>query len=89
MHNDFHSRVFTHAQVSTKFITLCLGPCVKYSSGLFPTGKESLAEAEVLMFEDYCKKAKLKDGLDILDLGCGELTDNLRQTHVITRPRPC
>ncbi len=49
----------------------CTGPYGKYSSCLFPTGKETIADAEVLMFEDYCTKAQLSDGLDILDLGCG------------------
>lgn len=49
----------------------CLGPYAKYSSCLYPTGNETLAEAEVHMFEDYCTKAQLVDGLDILDLGCG------------------
>lgn len=38
---------------------------------LYPTGKETLEEAEVLMLEDYCRKAKLEDGQDVLDLGCG------------------
>lgn len=60
-----------HYEVSTKFILSCLGPYAKYSSCLYPTGKETLEEAEVLMLESYCKKAHLKDGLDILDLGCG------------------
>lgn len=50
---------------------LCLGPRAKYSSGLYPTGKESLAQAEILMLESYCEKAQVKDGMDILDLGCG------------------
>ncbi|KAK0195130.1 S-adenosyl-L-methionine-dependent methyltransferase [Armillaria mellea] len=60
-----------HYEVSTKFILSTLGPCGKYSSCLYPTGKETLEEAEILMFESYCEKAKLRDGLDILDLGCG------------------
>ncbi|KAJ8488884.1 hypothetical protein ONZ45_g13781 [Pleurotus djamor] len=60
-----------HYEVSTEFILSCLGPYAKYSSCLYPTGKETLAEAEVLMLESYCEKAQLKDGLDILDLGCG------------------
>jgi cyclopropane fatty-acyl-phospholipid synthase-like methyltransferase len=38
---------------------------------LYPTGKETLEQAEVLMLESYCEKAQVKDGLDILDLGCG------------------
>lgn len=49
----------------------CLGPYAKYSCCLYPTGKETLEEAEILMLESYCDKAQLRDGLDILDLGCG------------------
>lgn len=60
-----------HYEVSTKFMLSTLGPCAKYSSCLYPTGKETLAEAEVLMFESYCKKASLRDGLKVMDLGCG------------------
>jgi hypothetical protein len=59
-----------HYEVSTKFILSTLGPWAKYSACLFPTGKESLEEAEVLMLESYCEKAQLKDGQDVLDLGC-------------------
>lgn len=60
-----------HYEVSTSFIMSCLGPYAKYSSCLYPTGKETLEEAEILMLESYCEKAKLKDGQDVLDLGCG------------------
>ncbi len=56
----------------------CLGPCAKYSCCLYPTGKETLEQAEVLMLESYCEKAQLKDGLDILDLGCGAYAKPLR-----------
>lgn len=59
------------SQVSTEFILSCLGQFAKYSSCLYPTGKETLDEAEVAMMESYCRKAKLRDGMDILDLGCG------------------
>ncbi|KAK4698454.1 cyclopropane-fatty-acyl-phospholipid synthase, partial [Phenoliferia sp. Uapishka_3] len=58
-------------QVSTEFIQSCLGKNMKYSCCLYPTGKESLDVAEDLMLESYCEKAKLVDGMDILDLGCG------------------
>ncbi|EDR11932.1 uncharacterized protein LACBIDRAFT_313901 [Laccaria bicolor S238N-H82] len=60
-----------HYEVSTEFILSTLGPYAKYSSCLYPTGNETLAEAEVLMLESYCEKAQLRDGLDVLDLGCG------------------
>ncbi|KLO16907.1 S-adenosyl-L-methionine-dependent methyltransferase [Schizopora paradoxa] len=60
-----------HYEVPTDFIMSCLAPYAKYSSCLYPTGRESLAKAEELMLESYCEKAQLRDGLDILDLGCG------------------
>ncbi|CAE6517890.1 unnamed protein product [Rhizoctonia solani] len=60
-----------HYEVSTEFMKLCVGPRMKYSACLYPTGKESIAQAEALMLESYCEKAKLCDGIDILDLGCG------------------
>ena len=44
---------------------------MKYSCCLYPTGNETLDEAEELMLESYCVKARLADGMDILDLGCG------------------
>ncbi|KAF8608758.1 S-adenosyl-L-methionine-dependent methyltransferase [Ceratobasidium sp. AG-I] len=60
-----------HYEVSTEFMKLCVGPRMKYSSCLYPTGKETIAQAEELMLQSYCEKAKLNDGIDILDLGCG------------------
>ncbi|KAF9227149.1 S-adenosyl-L-methionine-dependent methyltransferase [Gyrodon lividus] len=60
-----------HYEVSTKFIISCLGPYAKYSACWYPTGNETLEEAEILMLENYCEKAQLKDGMAILDLGCG------------------
>jgi cyclopropane fatty-acyl-phospholipid synthase-like methyltransferase len=60
-----------HYEVSTQFILSTLGPYAKYSSCLYPTGNETVGEAEVLMLESYCEKAQLRDGLDVLDLGCG------------------
>jgi len=49
----------------------CLGPRMKYSGCLYPTGKETLAQAEVAMLETYVQRAGLENGQDILDLGCG------------------
>ncbi|KAG0152210.1 hypothetical protein CROQUDRAFT_650307 [Cronartium quercuum f. sp. fusiforme G11] len=60
-----------HYEVPTDFIKSCLGSQMKYSCCLFPTGRETLDEGEVLMLEEYCRKAKLKDGVTLLDLGCG------------------
>ncbi|KAJ4483879.1 S-adenosyl-L-methionine-dependent methyltransferase [Lentinula aciculospora] len=60
-----------HYEVSTSFILSTLGPWAKYSSCQFPTGHETIDEAEALMLDDYCEKAQLQDGQDVLDLGCG------------------
>lgn len=57
-----------------------LGPHAKYSSCLYPTGDETLAEAEECMLESYCWKAQLRDGMEILDLGCG-MTTFISQTQ--------
>lgn len=60
-----------HYEVGTGVLAACLGPRMKYSSCLYPKGKETLAEAEVEMLQSYVEKAGLKDGMEILDLGCG------------------
>jgi len=60
-----------HYEVPTEFYQVCLGARLKYSSALFPPGCTSLNEAENHMFETYCNRAQVKDGLEILDLGCG------------------
>ncbi|KAF1981302.1 methyltransferase type 11 [Aulographum hederae CBS 113979] len=60
-----------HYEVGTGVLQGCLGPRMKYSCCLYPTGEETLAEAEEKMLETYVEKAQLKDGQRILDLGCG------------------
>ncbi|MCJ1439135.1 hypothetical protein MMC27_008526 [Xylographa pallens] len=60
-----------HYEVGTGVLQACLGPRMKYSCCLYPTGKETLAQAEIAMLETYAEKAELKDGMKILDLGCG------------------
>lgn len=60
-----------HYEVGTGVLASTLGPYMKYSSCLYRTGRESLAEAEVKMLETYVEKAQLQDGQSILDLGCG------------------
>jgi cyclopropane-fatty-acyl-phospholipid synthase len=60
-----------HYEVPTRFYQLCLGPRLKYSSCYYPTGDESLAEAEEIMLALTCERAQLADGQEILELGCG------------------
>jgi hypothetical protein len=58
-----------HYEVGTGVLQGMLGPRMKYSSCLYPTGKETLEQAEVKMLELYVERAQLKDGMKILDLG--------------------
>ena len=60
-----------HYEVPTLFYQKCLGPRLKYSSGLYARGDETLAQAEEAMLALTCSRAQLTDGLDILELGCG------------------
>ena len=60
-----------HYEVPTAFYQHALGPRLKYSSGLYPTGRETLAQAEDAMLQLSCERARLEDGMSVLDLGCG------------------
>ena len=60
-----------HYEVPAAFYKLCLGPRLKYSSCYYPTGRESLGEAEEAMLALYVERAGLADGQRVLDLGCG------------------
>ena len=60
-----------HYEVPTPFYQYCLGKRLKYSGCLYPTGRESLDEAEEHMLALYAERARLSDGQDILELGCG------------------
>ncbi|TQS33052.1 hypothetical protein Golomagni_06618, partial [Golovinomyces magnicellulatus] len=60
-----------HYEVGTGVLAASLGPRLKYSCCLYPTQQETLAEAEELMLQSYIDKAELKNGMSILDLGCG------------------
>ncbi len=60
-----------HYEVPAEFFHLHLGPRLKYSCALYTDGDETLAQAEEKMFSLYAERAQLKDGMRILDLGCG------------------
>ncbi|MBN8739994.1 MAG: class I SAM-dependent methyltransferase [Xanthomonadaceae bacterium] len=69
VHTDAANR--QHYELPPAFFTHCLGPRLKYSSCYYPTGRETLAQAEEAMLALYVERAGLVDGLDILELGCG------------------
>jgi cyclopropane-fatty-acyl-phospholipid synthase len=60
-----------HYELPPEFFRLCLGPRLKYSCAYYPTGRETLAQAEEAMLELYAERAELADGQEILELGCG------------------
>ncbi len=68
-HTDEANR--QHYELPPEFFGLILGPRRKYSSCLYPTGAETLEEAELHALEETVAHALLEDGQDILELGCG------------------
>ena len=60
-----------HYELPPEFFALTLGPRRKYSCCLYPTGTETLAEAEIAALEQTIDHAGLRDGQSILELGCG------------------
>lgn len=60
-----------HYEVPTELFELMLGRHLKYSSGYWPDGVRTLDEAEEAMLRLTCQRARLADGQDVLELGCG------------------
>jgi len=60
-----------HYEVPAEFYRATLGKHLKYSSALFSEGVETLDEAEAAMLDLTCRRARLDDDQDILELGCG------------------
>ncbi|MDG2310333.1 MAG: class I SAM-dependent methyltransferase, partial [Planctomycetota bacterium] len=60
-----------HYEVPAEFYALCLGEHLKYSSCYWDEGVDHLSQAEESMLALTCKRAQLRDGQSILELGCG------------------
>jgi cyclopropane-fatty-acyl-phospholipid synthase len=60
-----------HYELPPEFFQICLGPRLKYSCCLYPSGGETLAQAEEAALAETCAHADLSDGQKILELGCG------------------
>ena len=60
-----------HYEVPAGFYQIVLGRHLKYSSGYWPDTAHTLDEAEAEMLALTCARAELRDGLRILELGCG------------------
>lgn len=60
-----------HYEVPAELFHTVLGKHLKYSSGYWPAGVDTLDAAEVAMLELYAERAGLEDGMRVLDLGSG------------------
>jgi cyclopropane-fatty-acyl-phospholipid synthase len=63
-----------HAQrhpVPPRFFETLLGPRMQHVACLWPHAGATLAEAEEEMLARSCERAGLRDGMRVLDLGCG------------------
>jgi cyclopropane-fatty-acyl-phospholipid synthase len=69
IHTDDPNR--QHYEVPAEFFCIVLGKRLKYSCCYWPDGDTSLDEAEEAMLRLTCERARLEDGMEVLDLGCG------------------
>jgi cyclopropane-fatty-acyl-phospholipid synthase len=60
-----------HYELPPEFFVLVLGPRRKYSCCRFDARTTTLADAEVAALKATCARADLRDGQEILELGCG------------------
>lgn len=60
-----------HYEVPTAFYQYCLGKYLKYSCGYWREGVDDIDTSEKEMLELTCERAELKNGQDVLELGCG------------------
>lgn len=67
-----------HYEVPAEFFQHCLGKNLKYSSGYWENGARNLDEAEDHMLDLTIERAGIKDGMKVLDMGCGWGSVSLR-----------
>lgn len=67
---DAHA-IRSHYDVGNAFYALWLDPAMVYSCAYFPSGQESLAEAQRAKLDHICRKLRLRAGERLLDIGCG------------------
>jgi cyclopropane-fatty-acyl-phospholipid synthase len=60
-----------HYEIPPAFFEFVLGRHLKYSGCYWPEGVTNLDEAEEQMLALTCERSALKDGMKVLELGCG------------------
>ena len=60
-----------HYEVPPEFFSIVLGSHAKYSCGYWGKGAQALDQAEADALRITCSRAGIRDGMTVLDLGCG------------------
>ncbi len=60
-----------HYDLSNQFFSLLLDDSMTYSSGIFPQGGESLAEAQIAKLDAIIRKARIRSTDQVLEIGSG------------------
>ena len=60
-----------HYELPPSFFQQVLGKHLKYSGCYWPDGVQDLNQAEAQMLELTCQRAEIRNGMTILELGCG------------------
>ncbi len=60
-----------HYEVPAAFFEKVLGAHMKYSCCLWPEGVSTLTQAEEAALDLVVERARIEDGMEVLDLGCG------------------
>lgn len=79
-----------HYELPPHFFELSLGPQRKYSCCLYPDKNTTLEQAETHALSETVRHADIKDGMNILELGCGwgslslHLAESFPNSHVVS-----
>lgn len=65
------AEVCSHYNLGNDFYKLWLDPTLSYSCAYFEDGDETLEEAQYKKVDHILKKLCLKEGMSLLDIGCG------------------
>jgi cyclopropane-fatty-acyl-phospholipid synthase len=76
-----------HYEVPPDFFKLILGKNLKYSCGYWENEKNSLNDSEESALAISTERAMIKDGEDVLDLGCGWGSFSLRNAKIYSKSR--
>jgi len=65
------TNILAHYDLSNDFYKLWLDPTMTYSSGVFPSNNSSMYEASIEKLDRICRKLKLSEGDNVLEIGTG------------------